>query len=238
MEKVLVFSAHAADFVWRAGGTIAKYLENGDQVKLIIISLGVRGESNHLWKEEGQTYENVAAIRTKEASDAAKILGVTDIEFWNEQDYPMRDTPELENRIYETIRRFRPTVILTHAKNDILNPDHNLVHEMVWRCSIMSNSNGIRLEGTTVTKQMKIYGFEPHQTELSGYKPTTFIDVTSTADKKIAAMNCFKAQPHLISYYTDRLSMRGNHAKRVSGIQTIKAAESFESMYPSVVEYL
>ena len=30
-ERLLVVSAHAADFVWRAGGTIAKYVKNGAQ---------------------------------------------------------------------------------------------------------------------------------------------------------------------------------------------------------------
>ena len=31
-KKVLVISAHAADYVWRAGGTIAKYIKHGADV--------------------------------------------------------------------------------------------------------------------------------------------------------------------------------------------------------------
>ena len=42
-ERLLVVSAHAADFVWRAGGTIAKYVKNGAQVHLVVLSVGVRG---------------------------------------------------------------------------------------------------------------------------------------------------------------------------------------------------
>jgi|GEM_PF-5704025 len=57
--SLLVVSAHAADFVWRGGGTIAKYVKHGARVKLIILSYGARGESNELWNIEGQTLENV-----------------------------------------------------------------------------------------------------------------------------------------------------------------------------------
>ena len=47
-KKVLVVSAHAADYVWRAGGTIAKYIKHGAQVHVVVLSFGVRGESNDL----------------------------------------------------------------------------------------------------------------------------------------------------------------------------------------------
>jgi len=43
--KILVFSAHAADFCTRAGGTIAKHVQNGDTVYVIALSDGERSES-------------------------------------------------------------------------------------------------------------------------------------------------------------------------------------------------
>jgi len=50
---VLVFSAHAADFVWRAGGTIALYASRGHRVRILCLSHGERGESQGAWKEQG-----------------------------------------------------------------------------------------------------------------------------------------------------------------------------------------
>ena len=47
-KKMLVVSAHAADYVWRAGGTIAKYIKHGAEVHLVVLSFGDRGESNDL----------------------------------------------------------------------------------------------------------------------------------------------------------------------------------------------
>ena len=44
-KTVLVISAHAADFVWRAGGAIALYADRGYHVRIVCLSYGERGES-------------------------------------------------------------------------------------------------------------------------------------------------------------------------------------------------
>ncbi len=44
-KTVLVVSAHAADFVWRAGGAIALYSGRGYRVRILCLSYGERGES-------------------------------------------------------------------------------------------------------------------------------------------------------------------------------------------------
>ncbi|MPN52202.1 4-oxalmesaconate hydratase [bioreactor metagenome] len=132
----------------------------------------------------------------------------------------------------------QPDIIITHDKNDVLNPDHNVVSDFVFRCSVMSNSAGVRIPGTKTTKQMRLFGFEPHQTEISGFVPGSFIDITESYEQKVAAMKCFKAQSHLIEYYTQRAFLRGNHARRISGNQTYQYAESFANYFPVVGEEL
>ena len=233
-KKMLVVSAHAADYVWRSGGTIAKYIKEGAEVTVVVLSFGVRGESNDLWKQEGATAESVKQIRMGETKEAASILGIKNLEFWDLDDYPMVFDRELEERMVRKIREVSPDIIITHDRFDILNPDHNQVSDFVIRCSIMSNSNGVRIENTKTTKQMRIFGFEPHQTELSNYKPGSFIDITDTYEQKVMAMKCFKAQSHLIEYYTQRAFLRGNHARRISGNKSYKYAESFANYFPVV----
>lgn len=234
MKTMLVVSAHPADFVWRAGGTIAKYIEAGHNVHLIVLSYGVRGECNDLWAFPGQTVEKVKEIRDKESRKAAAIIGLKNPEYWDYEDYPLQVDRALIDRLSLRIREIRPDIILTHDKRDVMNPDHNVVSDLTFKCSVMSNSAGVQIEETTATKQMAIYGFEPHQTELSGYVPGTFIDITSTYEKKIEAMRCFESQSHLIEYYTQRAFMRGNHARRLSGRKDIKYAESFANFFPVV----
>jgi 4-oxalomesaconate hydratase len=75
--QLLVISAHAADFVWRAGGAIATVTQSGGTAKVIALSYGERGESGELWKEAGQTEEKVKAIRRAEGEEAATILGAS-----------------------------------------------------------------------------------------------------------------------------------------------------------------
>lgn len=237
-KKLLVISAHAADYVWRSGGTIAKYVKNGAEVHVVVLSFGVRGESNDLWKKPDQTAQSVKETRKAETCAAAEILGVKNIEFWDLEDYPIAISRELEDRMVRKIRQVAPDYIITHDKFDVLNPDHNAVSDLVFRCSVMSNSNGVRMEGTKTTRQMQLFGFEPHQTELSHYTPGMFVDITEVYDQKVAAMKCFKAQSHLIEYYTQRAFLRGNHARRLSGCQDYKYAESFARFFPVVAEEL
>jgi 4-oxalomesaconate hydratase len=37
-ERLLVVSAHAADFVWRAGGAIALYALRGARVRVLLVT--------------------------------------------------------------------------------------------------------------------------------------------------------------------------------------------------------
>jgi len=235
-KRLLVVSAHAADYVWRAGGVIAQYVKGGADVEVIVLSFGVRGESNDLWKTPGQTAEAVKEIRKRETLSAAKFLGLADLEFWDLEDYPIRFGAGEETRMVQKIRTFRPDIILTHDRFDVLNPDHNSVSDFVFRCSVMSNSAGVVIGGTRQTRQMGLFGFEPHQTELSRYQPGCFIDITDSFQQKVAAMKCFEAQKHLIEYYAQRAEMRGNHARRLSGNQAIRYAESFSRVFPPVTK--
>lgn len=52
-DKILVVSAHAMDYLWRCGGTIARYAGEGCQVKVVDLTYGENGESNPIWKKTG-----------------------------------------------------------------------------------------------------------------------------------------------------------------------------------------
>jgi len=238
-QKVLVISGHAADYVWRAGGTIAKYLNHGAEVKVVVLSMGVRGESNDLWDQPGQTYDTVKNIRKSESMAAAECLGIKDIEFWDYRDYYMDlESEEKINRLAKLIREYAPYHIITHGDIDLLNPDHDAVNKFVFKASVLAISNGVEFEGTKTSTQTRIFGFEPHQTEICNFKPEVIIDITETIEKKKAAMNCFKAQKHLIEYYGMKAFIRGNHARRLSGNKQYKFAESFTRRFPYVGEWL
>ena len=235
-KKLLVVSAHAADYVWRAGGTIAKYIKNGADVHVVCLSFGVRGESNDLWKQPNQTAQTVKSIRHGESLAAGKLLGLTEdrLEYWDLEDYPMDITRAHLDRLVRKIREVGADIIVSHDKSDVMNQDHDKTYALAHQASLTATSAGAEYEGTKHVKQMRRFGFEPHQTELSGFVPGCFIDITETYEIKIAAMKCFQAQNHLIEYYTQRAFMRGNHARRSSGNNAYKYAESFAAHLPYV----
>src|ERR1035441_1036499 len=95
-RTILVVSAHAADFVWRAGGAIALYAGRGYRVRILCLSFGERGESERLWRQAGMTVERVKAARQAESEKAAEILGA-EIRFFDSGDYPLRASEETVN---------------------------------------------------------------------------------------------------------------------------------------------
>jgi 4-oxalomesaconate hydratase len=94
---MLVFSAHAADFVWRAGGTIALHASRGYRVRILCLSFGERGESQGAWKELAMVVERVKEIRRAESERAAGLLGA-EVRFFDAGDYLRRaHASRLEN---------------------------------------------------------------------------------------------------------------------------------------------
>ena len=233
-KKLLVVGAHSGDFVWRAAGTIAKALEEGAETLVICMSYGERGESGELWKEDPKrSEESVKIIRREQAQKAASILK-TPIQFLDWGDYPMLITDERINQLTKIIGDFEPTVILTHSEKDPFNPDHPLAFQATQRARLFSSGAGVPSAFKNIDPPAW-YSFEPHQPELSGFVPDTFIDISTVMEKKIAAMNCMGAQNYLKDYYAELAGRRANHARRISGKKEVKFAEAFQSQVPRVV---
>ena len=110
---VLVVSAHAGDFVWRAGGAMALASSRGAPVTVLCLSFGERGESARAWRD-GKQLAEIKAIRRGEAERAADVLGAS-IEFLDAGDYPLRESDELIDRIVRVYREVDPSVVLTRG---------------------------------------------------------------------------------------------------------------------------
>jgi 4-oxalomesaconate hydratase len=233
---MLVIGAHSADFVWRAGGAVAVCTAAGGTARVIALSYGERGESGELWKEEGQTVERVKEIRHGEAERAAAALGA-DFVCLDLGDYPLQIDGDALLGIADQIREFAPDVLITHTDTDPFNPDHPVAHRAVDRARSLAAGAGVASQFETITPPA-LFLFEPHQPELCNFTPTTFVDITTVMERKLAAMAEMKAQQYLQIYYTQRADQRGNHARRASGDQAIRQAEAFQRVIPQVVSEL
>ncbi|ADZ71280.1 PIG-L deacetylase family protein [Polymorphum gilvum] len=240
-KTALVISAHSADFVWRCGGAIALHEERGYDVTVVCLSYGERGESAKLWKQAGMTLEKVKAERRKEAENAAKALGVTDIQFFDLGDYPLALGAEAKERMVDVIRKVQPAFMMSHSKWDPYNTDHMYTTQFALECRMIAQAWGHN-PGEKVLGAPQLYLFEPHQTEQMEWKPDVFLDITPVWEKKWAAIQCMEGQEHLWHYYENVAQNRGNHFRRNSGGQAggrdCRYAEGFQSIFPRTVDEL
>lgn len=240
-RTALVVSAHAADFVWRAGGAIALHQKLGYAVTVVCLSFGERGESGKIWKQAGTTLEQVKTARRREAENAANALDVHDIVFFDLGDYPLVMDREAKFRLVDVIRKVQPAFMMSHSMWDPYNTDHMNTTRDVLEARMIAQAWGHN-PGEKVLGAPQLYLFEPHQTEQMGWKPDVFLDITEVWDKKRAAIECMEGQEHLWEYYTRVAQNRANHFTRNSGGQSggraAKYAEGFQSVFPRTVDEL
>jgi 4-oxalomesaconate hydratase len=243
---LLVVSAHAGDFVWRAGGAIATATQRGERAVVVCLSYGERGESASQWLA-GKPLEEIKAIRREEAEAAAAVLGA-EIEFLDLGDYPLRETPEALAALVDVYRRVQPTVVLTHPLADPYNGDHPAATRLALEARVLAQAIGVANgDGSYPTTEQiigapPVFFFEPHQPEQCDFKPDVLLDITDAFPRKRAAMECLPAQKHMWSYYTDLAVRRGVQVKRNAGpnlgLPHETMGEAYMRYYPEVTGVL
>ena len=229
---LLVVSAHAADFVWRAGGYIALTAAAGGEAHVVCLSFGERGESPGAWKQPGMTLERVKEIRKAEAQAAGDVLGAA-MHFMDKGDYPLPAGEDMLLELAELIREIAPAVILTHAKADPYNYDHPVAADLTIRSRAVAQALG-RESAHPPLGAPPVFRFEPHQPEMCEFRPDVLVDITSVFDRKTAAMNAMVSQEHLVRYYSDLAMRRGVQAVRNGGPRSIRYAEAYQRVFPQV----
>jgi 4-oxalomesaconate hydratase len=236
---VLVVSAHAGDFVWRAGGAMALARARGAPVTVVCLSFGERGESARAWRD-GKQLDEIKAIRRDEATKAAAVLGAS-IEFLDAGDYPLPESAELVDQLVRCYRGLDPAVVLTHPLADPYNPDHPAAARMTLQARVLAQAAGYDAPGEPLGAP-PVYLFEPHQPEQCDFKPQVLLDITAVFAVKRRAMECLVAQRHMWDYYTDLARRRGVQLRRNAGPNLGLAhdtmAEAYMRVYPQVTDTL
>ncbi|MBS3166381.1 PIG-L family deacetylase [Candidatus Woesearchaeota archaeon] len=114
-SNVVVFSAHTDDFVIGAGGTIAKYAQEGKKVTAIVFSLG---EKSHPWLKESV----IKDVRAEEALRAGKVLGCEVIYFDLKDQDILKEYKEknIESKLLSLLNKIRPDKIITHSSVELI----------------------------------------------------------------------------------------------------------------------
>ena len=191
MKTILVVAAHPDDEVLGCGGTMARYVEQGDKVYSVFVAdgEGARGE------------DNIHSTRYIMAENAAKILGTEEPRFFDFPDNRLDSVALLDivQRLEGAIEEINPSVVYTHHGGD-LNVDHRITQQAVLTaCRPMPGSN---IEA--------IYGFEVlSSTEwaeptVNPFCPSFYVDISEQFPKKIGALKAYDEEmrdfPHSRSY--------------------------------------
>lgn len=193
-KNVLVVCAHPDDPDFGAAGTVAFWASQGAKVTYVIVTDGSKGSP-----EPDMTREKLILLREEEQRKAAEILGVSDIIFLHQPDGEIRNTYELQEMIVRQIRTHKPDVLLTHdptariINNAYLNHlDHREVGDAALDAAFPLSRDRLNFpeheeEGLESHKVLDIFLFFTNE-------PNYWVDITTTIDKKIAALKAHKSQ--------------------------------------------
>ena len=212
--------AHPDDLEFSSGGTVAKFAKEGKRIILIQVTSGDRGTEDLSF-----TPETLGATREAEECEAAKRLGISEVEFLREPDGAVVPDLKLRERMTRMIRTYRPDVIVTPDpfRPYALHPDHRAVgmaaHDAVYPTA----------RDPLYYPDHLASGLQSHKTAEIWYfgsdVPDVWIDITGTFDDKINALRAHVTQVGEAVELADRL--RG-HSSEIAKDQPFELAEAFK----------
>ena len=189
MKSVIVIAAHPDDEDLGCGGTIAKHFHDGDQIHVLILAEGITSRDDTRVRRGRR--DDISKLKDM-SNKAHKILGTSTIQLMDFPDNRMDsiDLLDVVKVVENEINKRKPEIVYTHHSGD-LNIDHRITHQAVF--------TACRPEPGAIVK--KIYCFEvPSSTEWQApmteapFMPNTFVDISNTLDKKLAALKSYKSE--------------------------------------------
>ncbi|MEU0489083.1 mycothiol conjugate amidase Mca [Nocardiopsis sp. NPDC006139] len=144
--RLMAVHAHPDDESSKGAATMARYVAEGADVLVVTMTGGERGDILNPAMERPDVRENIAEVRRREMDRAREILGIRQ-EFAGFVDsglpegdplpplpegcFALTPVEEAAAPLVESIRRFRPHVILTYDENGgYPHPDHIMTHKV------------------------------------------------------------------------------------------------------------
>jgi LmbE family N-acetylglucosaminyl deacetylase len=222
----LLIAAHPDDPEFGAGGTVARWVQEGWRVIYVLCTRGEQG--THDLQADLAT---VARIREEEQRAAARVLGVSEVVFLGYPDGLLEPTLDLRRDLTREIRRYRPQRVICQSPLRVLDtawlrrnhPDH-LAAGAAALAAIYPSASSPHL-----FPELLAAGLEPwvvpeiYVTE-SG-EPNVFVDIADTLELKIAALRAHASQ---VGSRMDGLAQRlRESARRLGEAHGLRAAEGF-----------
>lgn len=194
--SVLVIVAHPDDAEFGCGGTVALWTERGVTVNYVVCTDGALGIMGSWPKVVPPT--ELRALRQQEQLDAARVLGVGDVQFLGYPDGTPLDVEGLRRELTAAIRRCRPDVVVCqnavrqYANMDSNHPDHLSVGEAAMRAIYPAAHNPYYFP------ELLEEGLAPHRVRevwvMGTESPNHLVDVSEVVEQKLVAVRCHRTQ--------------------------------------------
>lgn len=228
VERALVVTAHPDDVDFGAGGTVARWVDDGIEVSYCICTDGDAGGF-----DPDVPRGDIAGIRQAEQTAAAKELGVADVVFLGYPDGRLTVTHELRRDISRVIRQKRPQRMMIQSPErnweriSASHPDHLAAGEAAIAAVYPDARNPfahleLAAEGLAawVVDEVWVMGG-------TATGPNRYVDVTDTFERKLAALRAHVSQTTHMDDLEDRLrTWLGTHAA-AAGLVDGRLAEAF-----------
>jgi LmbE family N-acetylglucosaminyl deacetylase len=247
--RIMVVAAHPQDPFERAGGTVAKHLELGDQALFVSLTTGVVTHAFGVFPATGddklRDIEKVKDMKRREFDSAARVLGLTD---WRVLDFP--ESPMLVGMeeyvaVVNLVREFRPDVVLFPHPVEVGRQDHMDAGRFVAASVDYARADGFPspLAPHTVPNLFMFYYADFRADQLMGsarHAPGVVVDITSVIEKKRAARVPFGAtQTKLGEDRDERMQRFQEYVEGAAGyMHGFGYAELFDRWDPERVQYL
>jgi LmbE family N-acetylglucosaminyl deacetylase len=194
--KILLMTAHPDDADIMAGGTIARWTDEGHDVHSVIFTRGDKGHEDPM-----MTAEVVAALREAEQRTAAAILGVSHVTFLDFIDGELGWTgPTMAEVTTRIVRHERPDIIVTHDlyagapgyRVPQLHPDHRAVG------SVVVDACYFRAPGPLYYPEHRRVGLTPHRVRelflIMSDHADHGVDISAVFERKVRAVRTHESQ--------------------------------------------
>jgi LmbE family N-acetylglucosaminyl deacetylase len=194
VARVLVITAHPDDVDFGAAGTIAQWTDAGLEVSYCIVTNGDAGGS-----DRSVTRAEMAAIRQAEQTAAAKQVGVHELHFLGYPDGRVEPSIGLRRDLARVIRLLQPDRVVcqsperNYARMGASHPDHRAAGSAALDAVYPDSRNPFAFP--ELLTEEKLEPWTVREVWISGSPaPTTYVDITDTFARKVAALRCHASQ--------------------------------------------
>jgi N-acetylglucosamine malate deacetylase 1 len=184
-QSVAVIVAHPDDEILGFGGAMARHVDRGDDVSVLILATGLASRDS-----EGSVNQNSLEELRDNAQSAGKIIGTWNIEFGDFPDNQMDSVSLLEvvKRVEEFIADFSPAVVYTHHAGD-LNIDHRIVAQATMTaCRPLPGAGVLALLAGEVNSSTE------WASPGAEFRPNEFVEIDGVLDRKLRALACYSGE--------------------------------------------